>query len=56
MRMLEIHTVPLWEESDGSRTLGMYERPHHPPVVGWCNVAVIELFGQRRQILLTLNA
>jgi hypothetical protein len=23
MRLLEIHTVPLWEEADGTRTLGI---------------------------------
>jgi hypothetical protein len=51
-----IHTVPLWEEEDGSRTLGLDFRPDHPPVVGWCNAARIEINGELRWFLLTLDA
>lgn len=56
MTLLELHTVPLWEEQDGSRTLGMMERPDHPPVVGWCNAALIEIEGSARWFVLTLDA
>jgi hypothetical protein len=56
MRLLEIHTVPLWEEADGTRTLGMRERQNHPPVVGWCNTALLSINGELRWFLLTLDA
>lgn len=56
MRLLEIHTVPLWEEADGSLTLGMALRDDHPPVVGWCNAAIIQINGELRLFLLTLDA
>lgn len=56
MKMLAIHTVPLWEERDGSLTLGVKQRVDHPPVVGWCNLARIRLGGEVRWFLLTLDA
>lgn len=56
MRMLEVHTCPLWQESDGTRTLGLFERPDHPPVVGWCNAALIVIHGQSRWFVLALDA
>lgn len=56
MRLLVVATCPLWAEEDGSRTLGLYERPDHPPVVGWCNAAQISIEGEERWFLLTLDA
>lgn len=56
MRMLEVHTCPLWQEADGSRTVGLAERPDHPPVVGWCNMALIIIRNESRWFLLTLDA
>lgn len=53
-RMSEVHTVPLWEEDDGSLTLGMEHRLDHPRVVGWCNVALITVEDEPRWFLLTL--
>lgn len=54
--MLEsIDTVPVWEESDGTLTYGLEPRDPHPPVVGWANVATIELDGCKYQILLTMD-
>jgi hypothetical protein len=48
MRLLELHVCPLWEDGE----IGMYERPDHPPVIGWCNVGVFEMAGERREFLL----
>lgn len=56
LRILEVHTCPLWQEDDGARTVGMRERADHPPVVGWVNVAVMEICGRRRELVLTLDA
>ena len=56
MKLLAVHTVPLWQEPDGSLTLGMDYRPDHPPVVGWCNAARIRIEGELRWFLLTLDA
>lgn len=51
MKLLEIHTVPVWQEDDGSLTYGMEERNPHPPVVGWANVLVLTLFGRTIRLL-----
>lgn len=56
MKLLAAHTVPLWQEHDGSLTLGMDHRSDHPPVVGWCNVERIVINGERRWFLRTLDA
>lgn len=56
MKMLEVQTCPLWEDSDGSRRPGLEYEPDHPPVVGWVNVAVITIDGRPRLVLLTLDA
>lgn len=56
MRMLELHVVPLWQEEDGTRTLGLLERPDHPPVVGWCATALIIIQGRSRWFLLMTDA
>ena len=56
LRLLEVGTVPLWEERDGSRRLGLEHAPDHPPVVGWCNVATVTIDGERHRLLLTLDA
>ena len=52
MKALAVHTVPLWEEEDGTRRLGMEGEDPHPPVVGWCNVMLIEINGEVRPFLL----
>lgn len=56
MRLLELHTCPLWEERDGARTVGLRERRDHPPVFGWVNAARIRIDGKDRWFLLTLDA
>lgn len=55
MRMLAVHTAPLWQEADGQRTIGLDYRANHPPIVGWCNAALILLNGQSRWFVLTLD-
>lgn len=57
MKLIAVHTLPVWEERDGKR------RPPHPgeirtdlPVVGWCNALEVDLAGQRRWLLLTNDA
>lgn len=54
--MLEIHTCPVWQFASGIRIPGFYPMDDHPPVVGWCNVAVIAINGESRNFLLTLAA
>jgi hypothetical protein len=56
VKALAIHTCPLWEESDGSRRVGMHEENPHPPVVGWVNVMAAEIAGRRYLLLLTKDA
>lgn len=58
MTLLAVHTVPLWQEDDGSLTLGIEPRADYriPPVVAWCNVARIYLDGELRWFLLALDA
>ena len=55
MKALVVHTVPLWEEKDGTRRLGMETENPHPPVVGWCNVMLIEIHGDVRPFLMYEN-
>ncbi len=55
IRLEAVETCPLWEDGDGARTVA-YERQDHPPVVGWCNVAVVTIGGKRHRLLLTLDA
>ena len=54
MRLLEVHTVPVWEEDDGSVSYGMEERDPHPPVVGWANILVLTI-GKRKFKLLAVD-
>ena len=56
MRVLEVHTVPVWEEPDGRRTFGLKPRTPHPPVVGWSNVARIVVHGAPRWFVLVHEA
>lgn len=56
MKLVAIHTVPIWRERDGSLSLGLKERKHHPPVVGWCNMARIRIGTEVRWFLLTDQA
>jgi hypothetical protein len=53
MKLLAIHTVPVWEEADGSFTYGMEPRDPHPPVIGWANVLVLNLAGRTFKLLAT---
>jgi hypothetical protein len=53
MRMLAVHTAPLWQEANGQRTIGLEYRPNHPPVVGWCNTALIAIGHEARWFVLT---
>ena len=57
MKLLEVHTLPIWEENDGTR------RPPQPgevrddlPCVGWANAGIVEIQGSRRWLLLTHDA
>lgn len=56
MKVIAVHTCPLWEERDGTRRVGIAPEPNHPPVVGWCNVMELILRGERHRVLLTLKA
>lgn len=56
LRMIEVATCPLWENADGTRRPGLSYEPEHPPVVGWCNVAVMDIGGELHRLLLTLDA
>ena len=53
MRLIELHTAPLWQELDGQRTIGLHERPDHPPVIGWVNAALLKLQDTEYWLLLT---
>lgn len=46
MNLLAVHTCPVWEEDDGSLSIGIEPREDHPPVIGWCNVLKVELAGE----------
>lgn len=52
MKLLAVHTCPLWEDEDGERRPGMDPEDDQPPVVGWCNVGIIELNGRSYRFLL----
>lgn len=56
MRVLEVHTCPLWEDEDGSRRVGMEPEEDHPPVVGWVNVLVVDVDGDPRLLLVGAEA
>lgn len=56
MRLLAVHTCPLWEYPSGWRAPGMAHDPSHPPVVGWVNVAEVVIAGEVQRLLLTLDA
>ena len=51
MRLRELHVCPVWEEPDGVRRPGLYPEDDHPPVVGWCNVLVIDINGEQHHLL-----
>jgi hypothetical protein len=52
VKLIAVHTCPLWEEPDGSRRPGMEFEPDHPPVVGWVNVMRLQLHGEEFRLLL----
>jgi hypothetical protein len=56
LRLLAVHTCPLWEQHDGQRRVGLEGAPDHPPVVGWVSVMEVELRGERHRLLLRLEA
>jgi hypothetical protein len=47
VRLAEIHTCPVWEEPRHAPT---WLRAPHPPVIGWCNVLVVDA-GERHRLL-----
>lgn len=53
MRAVAVHTVPVWSVG-GVPVLPMEEEiaPGPPPLLGWANVLILELDGERRQLLL----
>lgn len=51
LRVLEVHTCPVWEDADGSRRPGMEPEDDHPPVVRWCNVLVLTIDGDEHRLL-----
>lgn len=51
LRLEAVHVVPFWEEDDGTRRPGMRAEADHPPVVGWENVLVLDLDGERHELL-----
>jgi hypothetical protein len=53
--LLAIHVAPLWQERDGSLTVGLEQRGDHPAVVGWVNAAYIRINGEPRWFLLTMD-
>lgn len=52
MKRIETHVCPVWEQPDGNRVPGMEFDPVHGPVVGWCCIDVLEIGGERRELLL----
>lgn len=60
MRMHALHVCPVWDTDDGPLVgLDHYEEygyEEQPEVLGWCNVAAIEIKGTVRPFLLTLDA
>lgn len=54
IRCFEVHTCPLWQNPDGTLTIGMHEVRENPVVVGWVNVGVYEISGVRYELLLVL--
>lgn len=61
LRLLEVHTCPLWDAGPGLRVVGMddyreYGFKRQPEVVGWVNVGQLELHGRIRSFLLTKDA
>lgn len=56
LRMLAVHTVPVWDR-DGASVYGLehyseYGFAEQPDVIGWANIAVLELRGKVRELLL----
>ena len=54
MKLLAVHTCPVWELPDGSQKIGMSEwqgKWRNAPVVGWVNVLVLRLFGHEYKLL-----
>jgi hypothetical protein len=59
MRIQAVHTVPVWENAGQRRIAQIDEcRPDlEPYVIGWCNLAVIELIpGEVRTFLLVYRS
>jgi hypothetical protein len=51
MKLKAVHTCPVWEQPDGSYAIGIDEDRNHGPVVGWCNVMVIDFGGRELRLL-----
>ena len=55
MKAIAVHTCPLVEEEDGWRRPYMEPEPDPPEHVGWCNVLIVEIAGERRLLLINLE-
>lgn len=58
MRLLAIHTCPLWELPDGRQKVGLHEWQGEwvgAPVVGWVNVLVLRILGHEYRLLSVLE-
>lgn len=55
MRCVAVHTVPVWQEPDGSTRYGLTEERDHPPVVGWANLVQVELDSGEQVYLLAVD-
>lgn len=54
MKLLAIHTCPLWELPDGRQKIGLEEWRGEwvdAAVVGWVNVLVLRIFGREYRLL-----
>jgi hypothetical protein len=56
LHIIEVAPCPLWDDPDGTRRPGVAYEPDAPPVVGWCNVAVMDIGGEPYRVSLTLDA
>ncbi len=57
VKMVAVHTCPLWEDANGERLPSVAGEPNLPfHCVGWVNAARIIIDGDERWFLLTLDA
>ena len=51
MKLIAVHTVPVWQDETGELTYGLYENSDHPPVIGWANVLEVKAEGETFHLL-----